>query len=85
MDLAGHDLGYEVQKYLFPELCSDLKPLNVLRGMVDDGLLGIKTGKGFYEWNDEKIRAVMKQRDAGLLELTKLRKRLENVKNGNDR
>jgi 3-hydroxybutyryl-CoA dehydrogenase len=85
MDLAGHDLGYEVQKYLFPELCSDLKPLNVLRRMVDDGLLGIKTGKGFYEWNDEKIRTVMKQRDAGLLELTKLRKRLKIVKNGNDR
>jgi len=53
--------------------------------MVDDGLLGIKTGKGFYEWNDEKIRTVMKQRDAGLLELTKLRKRLKIVKNGNDR
>ena len=76
MDLAGHDLGYEVQKYLFPELCSDLKPLNVLRRMVDDGLLGIKTGKGFYKWNDAKIKNVTKRRDAGLLELIKLREKL---------
>ena len=76
MDLAGHDLGYEVEKYLFPELCSDLKPLNVLKRMVHDGSLGVKTGKGFYEWNDAKIKNVMNRRDAGLLELIKLRKKL---------
>jgi 3-hydroxybutyryl-CoA dehydrogenase len=75
MDLAGHDLGHEVQKYLFPELCSDLKPLNVLRRMVHDGSLGVKAGKGFYEWNDAKTRRVTKRRDAGLLELIKWRKR----------
>jgi 3-hydroxyacyl-CoA dehydrogenase len=73
MDLAGHDLGYEVQKYLFPELCSDLKPLNVLKRMVDDGLLGVKTGKGFYEWNDKKIDDTIHRRDLGLLELAKIR------------
>jgi len=73
MDLAGHDLGHEVQKYLFPELCSDLKPLSVLKGMVEDGLLGVKTGKGFYEWTDEKIREVIHRRDFGLLELGKIR------------
>lgn len=76
MDLAGHDLGYEVQKYLFPELCSDSKPMNVLKRMVHDGTLGVKTGKGFYEWSDEKIKKVMNQRDAGLLELIKLRNKL---------
>jgi 3-hydroxyacyl-CoA dehydrogenase len=76
MDLAGHDLGYEVEKYLFPELCSDLKPLKVLKRMVHDGTLGVKTRKGFYEWNDAKIKDVTKRRDAGLLELIKLRKKL---------
>ena len=73
MDLAGHDLGHEVQNYLFPELCSDLKPLNVLKRMVEDGLLGVKTGKGFYEWSDEKIRDTIRRRDLGLLTLAKLR------------
>jgi 3-hydroxybutyryl-CoA dehydrogenase len=73
MDLAGHDLGHEVQKYLFPELCSDLKPLNVLKRMVYDGLLGVKTGKGFYEWNDEKIKDTIHRRDLGLLKLAKIR------------
>jgi 3-hydroxybutyryl-CoA dehydrogenase len=76
MDLAGHDLGYEVQKYLFPELCSDSKPMNVLKRMVHDDTLGVKTRKGFYEWNDAKIKNVMNRRDVGLLELIKLRNRL---------
>jgi 3-hydroxybutyryl-CoA dehydrogenase len=76
MDLAGHDLGYEVQKYLFPELCSDLKPLNVLKRMVDDGLLGVKTGKGFYEWNDKTINDTIHRRDLGLLELAKIRNKI---------
>jgi 3-hydroxyacyl-CoA dehydrogenase len=44
--------------------------------MVRDGSLGVKTGKGFYEWNDAKIKNVMNRRDAGLLELIKLRKKL---------
>ena len=73
MDLAGHDLGHEVQNYLFPELCSDLKPLNVLKRMVEDGLLGVKTGKGFYEWTDEKIKETVHRRDFGLLKLAKIR------------
>lgn len=73
MDLAGHDLGHEVQKYLFPELCSDLKPLDVLKRMVDNGLLGVKTGKGFYEWTDKKIKDTVHRRDLGLLTLAKLR------------
>ena len=75
-DLAGVDLGYEVGKYLIPNLCCDLKPLDVLKRMVDDGLLGVKTGKGFYEWNDKKIKDVTNRRDSGLLELIKLRNRL---------
>ena len=73
MDLAGHDLGHEVQNYLFPELCSDLKPLTILKKMVEDGLLGVKTGKGFYEWTDEKIKETIHRRDSGLLKLAKIR------------
>ena len=69
MDLAGHDIGYEVQKYLFPELCSDSKPSKVLKRMVDDGLLGVKTRKGFYEWNDGKIRNVTNRLNFGLLKM----------------
>ena len=33
--------------------------------MVDDGLLGIKAGKDFYEWNEERIKDVINRRDSG--------------------
>jgi 3-hydroxyacyl-CoA dehydrogenase len=49
--------------------------MNVLKRMVHNGTLGVKTRKGFYEWNDAKIKNVTKRRDAGLLELIKLRKK----------
>jgi len=44
--------------------------------MIDDGLLGVKTGKGFYRWSDEKIKDVTNRRDSGLLELIKIRSKL---------
>ena len=65
-----------MQKYLVPELSIDLTPLNLLKKMVDDGLLGIKAGKGFYEWTEERIKDVINRRDSGLLELIKIRNRL---------
>jgi 3-hydroxybutyryl-CoA dehydrogenase len=76
MDLSGHDLGYEIWKYLLPDLSTDLTTLNALGRMVDDGLLGVKTGKGFYKWNDESIKEVTARRDLGLLELMKIRNKL---------
>lgn len=75
-DLAGIDLGYEVYKYLVPDLSIDSRPSNVLKIMIDDGLLGVKTGKGFYRWSDEKIKDVTNRRDSGLLELIKIRSKL---------
>jgi 3-hydroxyacyl-CoA dehydrogenase len=44
--------------------------------MVHHGTLGVKTRKGFYKWNDAKIKNVMNRRDVGLLELIKLRRKL---------
>jgi 3-hydroxybutyryl-CoA dehydrogenase len=73
MDLAGVDLGYEVYKYLVPDLSTKLTSLSVLKRMVDDGSLGVKTGKGFYEWSDKQIKNVINRRDLGLLELIKIR------------
>jgi len=68
-DLAGLDLDYDVHKYLFPYLENASKPSPVLKSMIDQGILGIKTGKGFYEWSEEKINNVINQRDLILLKI----------------
>lgn len=68
-DLAGLDLDYHVHKYLFPYLENTSEPSVVLKSMIDQGMLGTKTGKGFYEWSEEKINNVINQRDSILLKI----------------
>jgi len=71
-DLAGLDLDYDVHKYLFPYLENASEPSPALKNMVDQGLLGVKTRKGFYEWSNEKISKIINQRDLILLRIMNL-------------
>jgi 3-hydroxybutyryl-CoA dehydrogenase len=66
-DLAGLDLVYGVHKDLFPDLETNKMPSAALKSRVDQGDMGVKTGRGFYSWTDERIRNVINQRDSVLL------------------
>jgi len=68
-DLAGLDLSLEVHKYLFPFLENSSEPSQKLKNLVDEGSLGVKTGKGFYDWPQERIAAVISSRDQLLLRI----------------
>lgn len=77
MDLTGHDVGYRVQNILFPELSCGKSAPNLMAQMVDRGELGLKSGKGFYDWPDEKAVQRTRFRNAGLYALIGLLKNLE--------
>jgi len=50
-DLVGLDVRLAIARYLHGELGGDaFRPPEILERMVDEGLLGKKTGRGFYEW-----------------------------------
>lgn len=68
-DLAGLDLTLDVQKDLFPELENSTNPSEMLTGMVERGETGVRTGKGFYEWSQERIKQKISQRDHVLLKI----------------
>jgi 3-hydroxybutyryl-CoA dehydrogenase len=71
-DLGGLDITYRVQKYLLPFLCNQIEPSPLLTQKVAAGLLGTKTGQGYYSWSPEKTAETIKGRDRLLLELIKL-------------
>ncbi len=50
-DLVGLDVRLEIARYLHEALGSDrFRPPALLERMVDEGKLGKKAGRGFYEW-----------------------------------
>ncbi|MGI9038437.1 MAG: 3-hydroxyacyl-CoA dehydrogenase family protein [Gemmatimonadota bacterium] len=50
-DLVGLDVRLEIARYLHRELGGDrFRPPELLERMVEEGSLGKKSGRGFYDW-----------------------------------
>lgn len=52
-DLVGLDVRLDIAEYLARELGPRFEPPELLRRMVDEGVLGRKTGQGFYLWGED--------------------------------
>lgn len=52
MDFIGLDVVYAVHSTYFKEYGELYKPPDMLKKMVEEGKLGVKTGRGFYEYPD---------------------------------
>ncbi|WP_349867457.1 3-hydroxyacyl-CoA dehydrogenase family protein [Leifsonia sp. WHRI 6310E] len=51
-DLVGLDVRLDIAEYLARELGPRFEPPELLRRMVAEGMLGRKSGRGFYAWPD---------------------------------
>lgn len=74
MDMGGLDLIYGGMKYLYPFLDRSTEVQKVLKERVERNEMGLKTGKGFFEYEGEKALALSrhsKERDKKLLYLLK--------------
>lgn len=56
-DMVGTDLVLAIHKYIFPHLENSTEPSPLLKELVAKGDLGFKSGKGFHEWDEQKIKA----------------------------
>ncbi|MEX1184245.1 MAG: 3-hydroxyacyl-CoA dehydrogenase family protein [Gemmatimonadota bacterium] len=57
-DLVGLDVRLDIARYLHRELGGEhFRPPRMLEDMVAAGLLGRKTGRGFYEWGAGERRS----------------------------
>ena len=71
-DLGGLDVFHTVASYLFSDLNAMESPPELLSRLVEDGKLGIKTGKGFYDYEKESSEEILKKRDLYFLRQWKL-------------
>jgi len=53
-DLVGLDVRLSIAEYLASTLGPRFEPPELLRRMVREGRFGQKSGKGFYDWNNEQ-------------------------------
>jgi 3-hydroxybutyryl-CoA dehydrogenase len=52
---SGWDTTCAVAKIIWPDLSNAKGPPPILQKNVDEGRIGFKTKRGFFEWNDESI------------------------------
>ncbi len=52
---SGWDTTCAVAKIIYPDLCNADGPPPVLQRNVDEGRIGFKTKRGFFEWNDDSM------------------------------
>ena len=70
-DLGGLDTFDHIANYLFADL-DDSKVGNPgLHKLVEDGNLGVKSGKGFYDYSDGKDKQAIRERDESFIKLAK--------------
>ncbi|WP_135079679.1 3-hydroxyacyl-CoA dehydrogenase [Terasakiella sp. SH-1] len=68
MDLIGHDVNYAVTTTTFAQFYNDPRflPSLVQKELVDGGLLGRKTGRGFYDYGADAEQPVAQTASQGL-------------------
>jgi 3-hydroxybutyryl-CoA dehydrogenase len=54
-DLIGHDTLRDISNALYPELATTRTASTTIEQHVHDGRLGVKSGRGFYDDNDQRV------------------------------
>ena len=60
-DLIGHDTLRDISNALYPELATDNTASVTIEQHVEEGRLGVKSGRGFYDDNDERLAELTKK------------------------
>ncbi len=67
-DMVGLDMGMSIVDYVSTDLYAEPRAPQLMRDLVTRGDLGVKTGKGFYDWSKKDAAAVKARRDSFVLQ-----------------
>ncbi len=73
-DMVGLDLAYAVSNYVSSDLYNGKEAPPLYKEKLAKGELGVKAGKGFYDWSQKDPEEVRARRDGFVLEVLKRRK-----------
>lgn len=68
-DVVGLDMVLAIQTYMAKALTNSTEPAPILQEKVASGDLGVKSGRGFYDWSKRDVKSVIERRDSFLVEL----------------
>jgi 3-hydroxybutyryl-CoA dehydrogenase len=71
MDMVGLDLGARVLDYVTHDLNNEPGMPKLMRDLLETEQLGVKSGRGFYDWSEKDAEAVKSRRDNFLIEFLK--------------
>ena len=70
-DLGGLDTFYYISSYLFNDLSDVKEPTKLQQEKMDNNTLGVKTGKGWYDYSDGKGEEAMARREENFFKMLK--------------
>ena len=68
-DLAGIDLHLAIQRELWPEIDGSVEPNAEVVSMVERGQLGLKTGRGYFDWSGQDPEQVLRAQNEALVDM----------------
>jgi 3-hydroxybutyryl-CoA dehydrogenase len=71
-DMGGLDVFSSISNYLFEDLSTAKKSGRVLTSLVEEGMLGDKSGQGFYQWDENASKKINAEREKTLIHFLKL-------------
>ena len=74
-DAVGLDLGVAIADYVTRDLSNRVGASDSMKERVARGDLGVKSGKGFYDWSQKSWSEVRARRDGFVLDVVKRRAR----------
>ncbi len=73
-DMVGLDMALSIVDYVSQDLYNEPRAPELMRQKVAEGELGVKTGRGFYDWSRKSAEDVKARRDRFVLEFLRAEK-----------